>query len=131
MTLAQLGADVIRFDQIGGGLDYQRWPVTKDGKSLYWPGLNKGKRSIAVDLRNPRAQELLSALITKPGPDAGVFLTNLPARGWCGYEALQAQRADLIMVLIQGPYAPAPPVHSTVPSATAPPSLTRAPRPAP
>jgi len=28
MTLAQLGADVIRFDPIGGGLDYTRWPVT-------------------------------------------------------------------------------------------------------
>ena len=32
MTLAQLGADVIRFDPIGGGLDYSRWPVTKAGK---------------------------------------------------------------------------------------------------
>src|SRR5204863_3539414 len=81
MTLAQLGADVIRFDQIGGGLDYRRWPLTADGESLYWPGLNKGKRSIAIDLRKKRAQELLSALITAPGPDAGVFLTNLPARG--------------------------------------------------
>ena len=28
MTLAQLGADVIRFDQLGGGLDFKRWPVT-------------------------------------------------------------------------------------------------------
>jgi len=102
MTLAQLGADVIRFDQIGGGLDYRRWPVTRDGKSLYWPGLNKGKRSIAVDLRNPRAQELLSALITAPGPDGGLFLTNLPARGWCSYDALKAKRADLVMVNIQG-----------------------------
>ncbi|MFN3373470.1 MAG: CoA transferase, partial [Chloroflexus sp.] len=32
MTLAQLGAEVIRFDPIGGGLDYKRWPVTLDGK---------------------------------------------------------------------------------------------------
>ena len=32
MTLAQLGADVIRFDPIGGGLDYRRWPVTDDGR---------------------------------------------------------------------------------------------------
>ena len=31
MTLAQLGADVIRFDQIGGGIDYRRWPVTENG----------------------------------------------------------------------------------------------------
>ena len=29
MTLAQLGADVIRFDQIGGGIDYHRWPVNE------------------------------------------------------------------------------------------------------
>ena len=51
MTLAQLGADVIRFDQIGGGLDYKRWPVTLDGKqSLFWAGLNKGKRSISGGL---------------------------------------------------------------------------------
>ena len=51
MTLAQLGADVIRFDDIKGGLDNDRWPITKDGRSIYWAGLNKGKRSIAVDLR--------------------------------------------------------------------------------
>jgi len=44
MTLAQLGADVIRFDQIGGGLDYHRWPLAADGQSLFWAGLNKGKR---------------------------------------------------------------------------------------
>src|SRR5204863_6255370 len=41
MTLAQLGADVIRIDPLGGGLDAHRWPITKDGKSLYWVGLNK------------------------------------------------------------------------------------------
>ncbi|MDE0216062.1 MAG: CoA transferase, partial [bacterium] len=42
MTLAQHGADVIRFDAIGGGIDYRRWPLTPDGQSLYWQGLNKG-----------------------------------------------------------------------------------------
>src|SRR5206468_2149016 len=45
MTLGQLGVDVIRFDPIEGGLDARRWPVTRDGRSLYWAGLNKGKRS--------------------------------------------------------------------------------------
>ena len=35
MTLAQLGADVIRFDPIGGGLDHRRWPVTAQGASLF------------------------------------------------------------------------------------------------
>ena len=44
MSLAQLGADVIRFDPIGGGIDYHRWPVTKNNESIYWHSLNKGKR---------------------------------------------------------------------------------------
>jgi 2-methylfumaryl-CoA isomerase len=103
MTLAQMGADVIRFDPIGGGLDYTRWPVTLDGRhSLFWAGFNKGKRSIAVDLRNPAGQELLTRLITAPGDDAGIFMTNFPIRGWLDYEALRAHREDLIMVNLVG-----------------------------
>ena len=103
MTLAQLGADVIRFDPIGGGLDYGRWPLTNDGAhSLFWTGLNKGKRSIAVDFRTPRGQELLTRLICAPGPDTGIFSTNFPAKGWLSYGALSTHRADLIMVNLLG-----------------------------
>lgn len=103
MTLAQLGADVIRFDPIGGGLDYKRWPVTLDGQhSLFWAGLNKGKRSIAVNLRDPRGQALLTQLICAPGENAGLFSTNFPMRGWLHYESLKAQREDLIMVNLVG-----------------------------
>jgi len=102
MTLAQMGADVIRFDQIGGGLDHGRWPLAKSGDSLFWAGLNKGKRSIALDLRRPAGRELASALVTARGADAGLFLTNFPARGWLDYETLQARRADLIMVALSG-----------------------------
>lgn len=103
MTLAQMGADVIRFDPIGGGLDYKRWPVTQDAKrSLFWAGLNKGKRSIAVDFRNPRGKELLTQLICSPGENAGLFTTNFPARGWLDYETLKAHREDLIMVNLLG-----------------------------
>jgi 2-methylfumaryl-CoA isomerase len=102
MTLAQLGADVIRFDDINGGLDSDRWPITKDGRSIYWAGLNKGKRSIAVDLRNPKGREILAALITAPGEGAGIFSTNMPARGWLAYEELAKKRADLIALNIVG-----------------------------
>ena len=102
MTLAQLGADVIRFDQIGGGIDYRRWPITSQGKSLYWHSLNKGKRSIAVDFRKPEGRELLSRLICAPGDDAGLFLTNFPARGWLSYDALKQQREDLIYLNLTG-----------------------------
>ena len=102
MTLAQLGADVIRFDPIGGGLDRGRWPITADGRSLFWAGLNKGKRSIQVDLTSPAGRELIAELITAPGPEGGLFLTNFPARGWLAYDALAARRPDLIMVNITG-----------------------------
>lgn len=102
MMLAQLGADVIRFDPIGGGLDYRRWPVTAAGDSLFWAGMNKGKRSIAVDIRSPRGQELLTQLIALPGPDGGIFSTNFPAKGWLSYDALRAHREDLVMVHLSG-----------------------------
>jgi 2-methylfumaryl-CoA isomerase len=102
MTLAQLGADVIRFDDLHGGLDSDRWPVTEDGTSIYWAGLNKGKRSIAVDLRSPKGREILTALITAPGENAGIFSTNMPARGWLAYEELAKKRADLIALNIVG-----------------------------
>ena len=102
MTLAQLGADVIRFDQLGGGLDYSRWPLAADGQSLFWAGLNKGKRSIQIDLQSPRGRELATALITAPGQGSGLFLTNFPARGWLAYEKLCASREDLIMVALTG-----------------------------
>lgn len=102
MTLAQLGADVIRFDMIGGGIDYGRWPVTDSGASLYWHSLNKGKRSIAVDFRKPEGRELLSELITLPGENNGLFLSNFPSRGWLGDEALRARREDLIYLNLRG-----------------------------
>ncbi len=102
MTLAQMGADVIRFDPLKGGLDYTRWPITEDGASLFWAGLNKGKRSFAADLRSPAGRELLTELICAPGEDAGLFLTNFPASGWLAYDRLAERRRDLIMVVITG-----------------------------
>ncbi|WP_417518635.1 CoA transferase [Marinobacter sp.] len=102
MTLAQLGADVIRFDPIGGGIDYNRWPVTSDQRSLYWHSLNKGKRSIAVDFRKPEGQELLTRLVAAPGDQAGMFLTNFPAKGWMAYERLRQHREDLIYLNLTG-----------------------------
>jgi 2-methylfumaryl-CoA isomerase len=102
MTLAQLGAEVIRFDQIGGGLDYQRWPLAPDGQSLFWAGLNKGKRSIQIDLGSDQGRALATDLITASGAEGGLFLTNFPMRGWLAYETLAKRRPDLIMVALTG-----------------------------
>ena len=114
MTLAQLGADVIRVDRLQGGLDARRWPVTAGGASLFWAGLNKGKRSLAVDLARAEGQEIVAALITAPGPDAGLFLTNLRGKGALDYPALSARRADLIMVSLSGTRRGEPAVDYTV-----------------
>lgn len=102
MTLAQLGAEVIRFDPIGGGLDYGRWPLAANGQSLFWAGLNKGKKSISIDINKPEGREIIAEIICAPGDDAGMFLTNFPARGWLSYDALKARRGDLIYVNITG-----------------------------
>jgi 2-methylfumaryl-CoA isomerase len=102
MTLAQMGADVIRIDTLGGGLDYRRWPVTEDGTSLFWCGLNKCKRSVVLDLASPQGRELATALVSAPGGNAGLFLTNFPPRGWLAHEQLRAHRADLIQLTLMG-----------------------------
>ena len=114
MTMAQLGADVIRFDNIGGGLDRHRWPITEEGHSLFWAGMNKGKRSLEVDLRSERGREVLTDLICAPGDDAGLFLTSFPATGWLEYESLRERRPDLIMVAITGNYDGSSAVDYTV-----------------
>jgi len=102
MTLAQMGAEVIRIDSLAGGLDYRRWPVTQEGASLFWAGLNKGKKSVTLDLGSPEGREVAMALITAPGDDAGMLLTNFPPRGWLDHEKLRARRDDLIQLTVQG-----------------------------
>jgi 2-methylfumaryl-CoA isomerase len=102
MTLAQMGADVIRIDALGGGLDHRRWPIAENGTSLFWCGLNKSKRSVALDLSSPEGREIAMALVCAPGDDAGLFLTNFPPRGWLDHEQLRKRRADLIQLTLQG-----------------------------
>ncbi|MFO7771198.1 MAG: CoA transferase [Roseovarius gahaiensis] len=124
MQLAQMGAEVIRFDRIEGGLDSGRWPLAPSGRSLFWAGLNKGKKSIAVDMRSPEGQELVTRIVTAPGPDAGMFLTNLRVRGWMDYETLSQYRRDLIMVTLMGDRHGRPQVDYTVNPALGIPDMT-------
>lgn len=102
MTLAQMGAEVIRIDALDGGLDAKRWPVAVTGESLFWSGLNKGKKSVALDIASPEGRELAERIICADGDDAGLLLTNFPPRGWLDHDRLKARRADLIQVTIQG-----------------------------
>jgi 2-methylfumaryl-CoA isomerase len=102
MTMAQLGAEVIRIDPIGGAIDYNRWPVTKDGASLYWAGLNKAKRSVALALSKPEGRELARAIATAPGSGAGIVLTNLPPLSGLDYAGLKEKREDAILLRLVG-----------------------------
>ena len=102
MTLAQLGAEVVRIDPIGGNIDIGRWPLAPGGTSLYWASLNKGKRSVCLALNRPEGQELASALICASRENGAALLTNLPASGWMSYAALSQRNAGLIMLRLLG-----------------------------
>ena len=122
LYLAQMGAEVIRVDQIGGGPDYNRWPKTKDGKSLYWENLNRAKKSLALNLSAPEGRELLQELVRKTGQ----FITNFPVDGFLSHDKLAAERPDLVTVRIMGMADGGPALDYTVNSAVGYPDLTGA-----
>ena len=124
LTLAQMGAEVIRFDRLEGGLDSNRWPVNNTGQSFFWAGLNKGKKSIAIDMRSSRGRELITQLIAAEGQDSGIFITNLRVKGWLDYKTLSQVRKDLIMVTLKGDRKGRPQVDYTVNPALGIPSIT-------
>ncbi|CAN5461290.1 2-methylfumaryl-CoA isomerase [soil metagenome] len=125
LHLAQLGAEVIRFDAIGGGPDYRRWPLAPEGgASLYWESLNKGKKSIALDLSSPAGRELAIAIATAPGEQAGLFLTNYPVAGFLSHAALRARRDDIITVRVMGWADGKPGVDYTINAAAGLPLMT-------
>ncbi|WP_353218057.1 CoA transferase, partial [Sandarakinorhabdus sp.] len=124
LYLAQMGAQVIRIDQIGGGPDYRRWPLSDAGDSLYWEGLNKAKRSIQIDLSRPEGRELAVALATASGDDAGLFLTNFPVDGFFAHEHLAARRPDMITARIMGWADGKPALDYTVNAAVGVPDMT-------
>ncbi|MDT7762260.1 MAG: 2-methylfumaryl-CoA isomerase, partial [Mycobacterium sp.] len=99
MTLSQLGAEVIRVDPIGGASDINRWPVAASGTSIYWTGLNKGKRSAAIDLRSPEGQDLVQRLIVEGD---GVVVTNASGLSWLSFDKLVAKRPDVIHLQLLG-----------------------------
>lgn len=114
MTLAQLGADVIRVDPVGGATDTLRLPRDAKGHSLYWASLNRGKRSIEVDLRSAEGRDLVGRLLAAPGEGAGILLTNAGGLPWLDYETLTVHRPDLIKVSITGLSDGSPAVDYTV-----------------
>ena len=95
---AQMGAEVIRVDHKEGGLDYDRYMLTKEGRSLSWENLNRAKKSVALDLRSAEGRELLVELSAKTGN----LITNLPEKSFLSHEAVAANCPHLVSVRIMG-----------------------------
>lgn len=120
LYLAQFGADVVRVDQIGGGPDYRRWPVTADNNSLYWENLNRAKKSVALDLGRPEGRELLQELVRATGQ----FVTNFPADGFLSHAKLAEGCSGLITVRVMGWADGSPALDYTVNNSVGYPMLT-------
>ncbi|MGC4252667.1 MAG: CoA transferase [Sphingobium sp.] len=117
---AQFGAEVIRVDQIGGGPDFHRWPVTKNNDSLYWENLNRAKKSVALDLGKPEGRELLQQMVRATGQ----LITNFPAKGFMAHDVLAQGRPDLVTVRVMGWADGSPGLDYTVNNAVGYPMLT-------
>ncbi|WP_181313124.1 CoA transferase [Nocardioides campestrisoli] len=99
LTLAQLGADVIRVEPLGGGPDRGRWPLAPSGTSLYWSGLNRGKRALEVNLADPAGRALVADLVVEGD---GILVANNERWADLGHQALSERRSDVIHVLLTG-----------------------------
>ncbi|MBR8742885.1 CoA transferase [Nocardiopsis sp. MG754419] len=99
LTLAQLGAEVIRVEPLGGAPDRNRWPLSPEGTSLYWTGLNRGKRAIEVDLTRPEGRRLVADLIVDGD---GIVVSNSERHPDLGFERLSVRRPDLIHLTLVG-----------------------------
>jgi len=95
---AQMGAEVIRVDHKAGGLDYNRYMLTAEGRSLSWENLNRAKKSVALDLQSPEGRELCVELAATTGQ----LITNLPEASFLAHAAMAAKRADMISLRIMG-----------------------------
>lgn len=125
MSLAQMGADIIRIDPLQGGPDFKRWPMSQRGdSSLFWTGLNRGKKSLTVDMRSAQGRELILDLATAPGPNAGILVDNQVGRSWLEYQNLTSRRADSIQIRIGGSASGSPAVDYTVNPSVGVPSIT-------
>ena len=124
LYLAQLGAEVIRVDHIKGGPDYNRWPKADNGASFYWEGLNKAKKSVALDLKSTEGREILQRLAASGGKNGGILLTNFPVGSFLSYENLKPLREDIIVARVMGQANGGPALDYTVNSALGVPYMT-------
>jgi formyl-CoA transferase len=101
-TLGDFGADVIKVEPPGTGDPLRHWRMLKDGTSVWWQVQSRNKRSIALDLKDPDAQEIVRGLAKQ----ADVLVENFrpgALEGWgLGPETLLQLNPRLVMLRISG-----------------------------
>jgi len=100
--LADLGAEVIKVEDTGAG-DYMRWmpPMAGHSSAMYW-ALNRGKRAIRLDLKQPAGHEVLSRLVASADVLVEGFRPGVMARLGLGYQALREINPALVYCAITG-----------------------------
>src|SRR5918999_1246254 len=102
LLLSDLGADVIKVEEPERG-DYIRWtPPLVDGQSAIHRALNRGKRSITVNLKSPEGAEVLGRLAESADAIVESFRPGVMARLGVGYEALRARNERLVYCALTG-----------------------------
>ncbi len=101
-TLADFGAEVIKIETPGSGDPLRKWRLLKDGTSVWWQVQSRNKRSVALDLKQSQAQDIVRQLVR----DADVLIENFrpgAMEGWgLGPDDLHAINPRLIMLRISG-----------------------------
>lgn len=96
--LADLGADVIRVDRVGGSEDRFVMPVTPEGDGALFLQVNRNKRSITLDIDSPEGKDVVRRLVQT----ADVVIANMPAQSLVklglDYESLRELKADIVLV---------------------------------
>jgi len=102
MLLADMGADVIKLEVPGRGDDSREFPPFMEGESLYYINLNRGKRSITVNLKSPEGVRLFKELVKRCDVLIENFSPGTMDRLGLGYEVLKKENPRLIYAAISG-----------------------------
>jgi CoA:oxalate CoA-transferase len=100
--LADLGAEVIKIETPGGGDDSRRFGPFVQGESVYFALINRNKKSVTLNLREPRAQGLLAALARDADVVVENFRPGVAKRLGCDYPTLAAVNPRLVYLSISG-----------------------------